>query len=131
VCCLFALTNAARERVSGALRGQHLDAGTHGVGSGKETRRAAWLSVGVSEDGLHITDDKAHEQIVPWPQVTEVGVSGGRLSVTWLDGSFAVGAREMEDGMDMIRAILQESGQGGDSQDGFRPPTNFIPLDPK
>jgi hypothetical protein len=97
----------------------------------KKARRAAVASVGVSEDGLHITDDKAHEQIVPWPQVTEVGVSGGRLSVTWLDGSFAVGAREMEDGMDMIRAILQESGQGGDSQDGFRPPTNFIPLDPK
>jgi hypothetical protein len=97
----------------------------------KKARRAAVASVGVAEDGLHIIDDKAHEQIVPWAQVSEVGVNGGRLSVKWPEGSFAVGAREMEDGMDMIRAILQESGQGGDSQDGFRPPTNFIPLDPK
>ncbi len=84
----------------------------------------------MDEDGLYIIDDKAHEQVVPWTQVSEVGVSGGRLTVTWPNGSFAVGAREMKDGMDMIRAILQQSGQDAGSRDGFRPPTNFIPLDP-
>jgi hypothetical protein len=96
----------------------------------KKARRAAVASVGVADNGLHLVDDKAHEKIVPWHQISEVGVNGGRLNVTWPDGSFSVGAREMQDGMEMIRAILQGSGHGDASQDGFRPPTNFIPLDP-
>ncbi len=97
----------------------------------KKARRAAMASVGVDEDGLHLVDDKALEKIVPWNEISEVGVNGGRLSVTWPGGSFAVGAREMQDGMEMIRTILQESGHGDTSQNGFRPPTNFIPLDPQ
>jgi hypothetical protein len=97
----------------------------------KKARRATVAEIGVAEDGLHIVDDRAHRQVVLWTQVSEVSVNGGRLSVTWPDGSLAVGAREMEDGMEMIRTILQQSGHGGESQNGFKPPTNFIPLDPK
>jgi hypothetical protein len=97
----------------------------------KKARRAAVASVGVADNGLHLVDDKAQEQIVSWNEISEVGVNGGRLNVTWPGGSFSVGAREMQDGMEMIRAILQKSGHGDTSQDGFRPPTNFIPLDPK
>ena len=74
----------------------------------KRARRAQVAQIQVADDALILTDER------------------GVLTVTWNGGSFAVGARELENGMDLIRAVhaARERAQGR-----FAPPTNFIPLD--
>jgi hypothetical protein len=91
-----------------------------------KARRAQVAEIGVAEDGLHWRDEKDHETFVAWIDISEVGISGGRLTIEWKGGKLIVGARELEEGMDLIRAVhnARERALGR-----FTPPTNFIPLD--
>jgi hypothetical protein len=92
----------------------------------KRARRAQVAQIQVADDALILTDERSILTRIGWDEVSEIGVSGGRLTVTWNGGSFAVGARELENGMGLIRAVhaARERAQGR-----FAPPTNFIPLD--
>lgn len=102
----------------------------------KKARRSSMAEIGVADDGLHLTDDTGQVRIVAWPQISACDVTGGRLRVLWPDGQLLVGAREVQDGMDMVRAVLQKTGGSLPSDEaadegGFKPPSNFIPLDPR
>ena len=97
----------------------------------KKARRAALSHIGVDDDGLHLVDENAREQKIAWSEISQADVSGGKLRVTWPDGVLEVGAREVQDGMEMVREVLQKCGAASEAATGFKPPTSFIPLDPK
>jgi hypothetical protein len=90
----------------------------------QKARRAQNAAIGVDREGLHLTDEKGQSQFVPWDEVEELGVAGGRLKVVWKNGSLIVGAREVEDGMTMVQLVMNKG------QDEPKQPTNFIPLNP-
>lgn len=92
----------------------------------KKAQRAANASIGVGDDGLHLSDEQGRAVVVPYDDLT-FGVAGGRMALSWPDGKLEVGAREIEDGMDLLRALGAKK-DGGANQ-GFTPPSNFIPLD--
>jgi len=89
----------------------------------KKARRSAVAQIAVGDDGLHLTDENENAQIVAWNDLN-VDISGGRLSLSWPDGKLVVGARELENGMDLVRAVSQHCAHPDK-------PTNFIPLEPK
>jgi hypothetical protein len=96
----------------------------------KKAQRSQHAGIGLDDDGLHITNDKGNTQIIPWTTITKVDVSGGRMIVSWPDGSFAVGARELENGMALVREVTKKRSHGNDSSSPL-PPSNFIPLEPR
>lgn len=91
----------------------------------KKARRAQNAAIGVDENGLHLTDAEGKTQNLAWPEIEAMDVKGARLIVKWAGGSFVVGSREIEDGMTMVRLVMQKG------QDEPPRKTNFIPLDPR
>ena len=92
----------------------------------KKARRAQNAEIGVDEEGLHLTDDAGKSRLVRWDEVQELGVKGGRLQVKWPGGTLVVGAREVQDGMTMVRLVMNHG-----KDDEPRQRTSFIPLDPR
>lgn len=90
----------------------------------QKARRAQNAEIGVDEKGLYLTDARGQTQTLAWENLQDIGVKGGRLNVKWENGSFAVGSREIEDGMTLVRLVMQRGKE--------EPPrkTNFIPLEP-
>ena len=90
-----------------------------------KARRAQTATIGVDENGLHLTDIHGAARTLSWDEIGDIGVRGGRLNVAWPGGSLIVGSREIEDGMDLVRLVTH---RGKDDE----PPrkTNFIPLTP-
>ena len=95
----------------------------------KKAQRSQHAAIGYDEEGLRITDDRGHEQLVAWDAISEIGMSGGRLSIVWPGSSLKVGTREIENGMELVRGLMQH--REGRSTNGSAPPSNFIPLDPR
>ncbi len=93
----------------------------------KKAQRSANAEISVGDDGLHLSDEHARSVVVAWDDLT-FGVVGGRMALSWPDGKLEVGAREIEDGMELMRAIGEK--KNGPARPGFTPPSNFIPLDP-
>jgi hypothetical protein len=97
-----------------------------------KAQRSQNAEFGIDDDGLHITNPAGATQVVAWSEITHLEVIGGRLTVQWDGGQVSVGARELEDGMTLVREVMERynkaTGQGDAS---FKPPTNFIPLDPR
>ena len=93
----------------------------------QKARRAQNAVIGVDKDALHLTDSAGKAQIVPWSEIQELAVKGGRLSVTWNGGSFAVGSREIEAGMTLVRLVMNK----GQDEPPPRTKSNFIPLEPR
>lgn len=91
----------------------------------KKARRAQNAAIGVDTKGLHLTGDDGQTRFIAWAEIQDLGVKGGRLSVTWPGGNFAVGSREIEDGMALVRLVMNK-GQDETPRRG-----NFIPLDPR
>ena len=87
-------------------------------------QRAKVAQIGLDDTGLHLTDANGNLQTVPWTEISDVGTSGGRLQIHWQNGNFIVGAREVENGMELTREILRRVGKPDK-------PSNFIPLDPR
>ncbi len=92
----------------------------------KKAQRSANAEIGVGDDGLHLSDEKGRGVVVPYDDLT-FGVAGGRMALSWPGGQLEVGAREIEDGMDLMRAIGDK--KNGSASGGWTPPSNFIPLD--
>lgn len=92
----------------------------------KKAQRAANAEIGVADDGLHLSDEKGRSVVVPYDDLT-FGVVGGRMALSWTGGKLEVGAREIEDGMDLMRVLSEK--KNGPPRPGFTPPSNFIPLD--
>ena len=92
----------------------------------QKARRAQNAEIGVDEKGLHLTDEKGKSQTLMWEEIQDVGVKGGRLNVKWKGGSLAVGSREIEDGMTLVRLVMAR----GKDEPPPRAKTNFIPLEP-
>lgn len=96
----------------------------------QKAQRSQNAEIGVDGEGLHLVDAKGQSQTVTWEAITECGVQGGRLAVQWnggQGGQLVVGAREIEDGMSLVREVMQQR-QG----DVVSPtPSNFIPLSPR
>lgn len=90
----------------------------------RKARRAQNAEIGVDKDGLHITGADGKSQFVSWEKMEEPQIKGGRLYVRWENGSLLVGAREIEDGMTLVRLVMNKG------QDEPPKPTNFIPLQP-
>jgi MFS family permease len=88
-------------------------------------RRAQIAQIGVDESGLHLTDEKGGVQSLSWSEIQTLDVRGGRLFVAWEGGNFSVGAREIEDGMTLVRLVMNK-GRDDKPRGG-----NFIPLSPK
>lgn len=95
----------------------------------KKAQRSQNAEIGVDAIGLHLTDATGNTQVVAWQEITECGVQGGRLVVSWMGGQLAVGAREVEDGMTLVQQVLQKW-QGEDTAP-HPTPSNFIPLTPR
>jgi len=96
----------------------------------KKAQRAQHAEIGIGADGLHITDAKAQSTIIKWQDISECQVIGGRLRVEWPDGKISIGAREIQDGMTLVRRVTKmwaEHTRG----DKPSPPSNFIPLSPR
>jgi hypothetical protein len=94
----------------------------------KKAQRSQSAGIGLDDEGLHLTDDKGRTQVVPWTTITAVDVSGGRMMVSWPEGSFAVGARELENGMALVREVTKRRSHDNDNP---LSPSNFIPLEPR
>ncbi len=93
----------------------------------KKARRAQNCEIGVDENGLHLIDENGKAQRLTWDEIQDIGLKGGRLNVKWQNGSLAVGSREIEDGMTLVRLVMQ---RGQDNQDQPPRKSNFIPLEP-
>lgn len=101
-----------------------------------KAQRAQNAEIVLDEDELRITDRNGHTQAIPIKEIEKCDVRGGRLVVIYQGHRvLEVGARELFDGMTLVQELLAKwSGKdsGSDSsQNGFKPPTNFIPLDPR
>lgn len=92
----------------------------------QKARRAQNGVIGVDAAGLHLTDSAGKSQSVSWDEIQELGVKGGRLAVTWPGGNFIVGSREIEDGMTLVRLVMNR----GQDEKPPRAKSNFIPLEP-
>ncbi|HEY0075818.1 MAG TPA: hypothetical protein VGB77_17080 [Abditibacteriaceae bacterium] len=90
----------------------------------QKAQRAQNAAISVDENGLHLTDAKGKTQTLAWDELEDISVAGGRLKIKWKNGAFVVGAREIEDGMTMVRLVMHKG------QDEPPKPTNFIPLSP-
>jgi hypothetical protein len=95
----------------------------------RKAQRSQNAEVGMDDAGLHITDPSGRSRDVPWESITDVRVVGGRLMVQWADGSLVVGAREIENGMELVRKVVKRHESGAFEQP--RAFTSFIPLEPK
>ena len=90
----------------------------------RKAKRAQNAAIGVDKTGLHLTDENAKTQFVSWEEMDEPTMKGGRLYVRWKHGSLLVGAREVEDGMTLVRLVMNKG------QDEPPKRSNFIPLEP-
>lgn len=96
----------------------------------KKAQRSQNALIEVDEDGLQLTDSTGNTSVVPWDEIEDYNVIGGRLTLSWKAGQFAVGTREIENGMTLIREVQRFRQQHDPTtQNGF--PSNFIPLEPK
>jgi len=97
----------------------------------KKAQRSQNAEIGVDDAGLHITDDRGRTQSIAWSEISDLKVVGGRLTVTWPGGQFAVGARELEDGMTLMNQVMKYRGGDPERDSLPPPPSNFIPLSPR
>jgi hypothetical protein len=94
----------------------------------KRAQRARQSSIELHADKLEIVQPDGTRQIAPWTEITEIDVQGGRLRVKWPGGEFAVGAREVDNGMQLTQEILRRYQQNRPRPGGV---PLFIPLEPK
>ncbi len=92
----------------------------------QRARRAQKAEIGVDENGLHLTDENGKAQTLTWDEIQDISTKGGRLNVKWKGGSLTVGSREIEDGMTLVRLVMQR----GKDEPPPRAKSNFIPLEP-
>lgn len=112
----------------------------------KKAARAQWSEIGIgkksdsdsndSKNGFHFTDSKNQTQFILWENIETREVRGGRLYLAWRDeknkkNELQFGAREVENGMELIQLLASRGASTPASDDGFEPPSNFIPLAPK
>ncbi|MBV9868085.1 MAG: hypothetical protein JO316_22245 [Abitibacteriaceae bacterium] len=95
----------------------------------KKAQRSQNAEIGLDDAGLYLTDATGHTQVVGWQDITECGVQGGRLTISWPGGNLAIGAREVEDGMTLVQQVLQQ--RQGEITESHPAPSNFIPLTPR
>lgn len=94
----------------------------------KRAQRARQCSIELHGDRLEIVNPDGSRQVSAWTEITEIDVQGGRLRVKWPGGEFAVGAREVDNGMQLTQEILRRYQQSRPRPGGV---PLFIPLEPK
>ena len=97
-----------------------------------KAQRAQNAEIVLGDDDLQITDRHGKTLALLIKDIENCEVRGGRLVV--VSGGnrvLEVGARELFDGMTLVQELLAKWSGKGSSQNGFQPPTNFIPLDPR
>jgi hypothetical protein len=92
-----------------------------------KAQRAQNAAIGADENGLQITDAKGQTQTLRWDEIEKTEVVNGRLQIQWNGGEMKFGAREIENGMQLINLIARHTGSTPDTKGG----SNFIPLNPK
>jgi uncharacterized membrane protein len=99
-----------------------------------KARRAEKAEIAIDEEALTIVDAREYSRRVVWRDLQQCEARGGRLSLKWQDERGAqtleVGAREIENGMDFVRQSLELYNMAH-GQNRAKPPTNFIPLEPR
>ncbi len=74
----------------------------------RDVRR--WLKSAVADDGLHLTDDAGRTRIVAWPQISACDVTRRAIARAVARRPTACRAREVQDGMTLVREVLQKTG---------------------
>jgi hypothetical protein len=107
----------------------------------QKAARAQWSEIAIEENsgealGFSFTNPKNQTQFVAWQQIETLEVRGGRLYLAWRDEKnqnyeLQFGAREIENGMELIRLIAARGASTPAPGENFTPPSNFIPLKPK
>jgi len=89
--------------------------------------RAQNAEIEISDEAVLLTDARGQTQRILWNEIEKLEVRGGRLTISWDGGEIALGAREIENGMELVREITQRHS----GKKTWSPPSNFIPLEPK
>lgn len=89
-----------------------------------KAQRAQNSKIVVQDDGFEMTDAQGNTETIAWEQIESSEVSSGRLLIKWQGGELKFGAREVENGMELIRLLAAQ----GKSTSGSGT-SNFIPLD--
>ena len=97
-----------------------------------KAQRAQNAEIVLDEDELRVTNRKGQTQTIPVKDIETCEVRGGRLVVIYQGNRvLEVGARELFDGMTLVQELLAQWSGKTSADNGFKPPTNFIPLDPR
>ena len=96
----------------------------------KKAQRAQHAALELDDEALHVTDSTGATQVVKWTAITRYDVVGGRMTLEWPGGKLAVGARELENGLTLVREVqrLRTASTLGPAPNGR---SNFIPLEPR
>jgi len=96
----------------------------------KKARRAQRALLELDDDALRVTDAEGATQVVKWTDISRYDVVGGRMTIEWPTGKLAVGARELENGLTLVREVQRHRTENAP---GAAPPkpSNFIPLEPR
>lgn len=98
----------------------------------QKAQRSQFASVGVDDEGLRVTSPEGQTQSVQWQDVIDCRVVNGRLTVVWPSGQLAIGAREMQNGMELVQEVTRQWTRHTRGEADSAPvATNFIPLLPK
>ncbi len=97
-----------------------------------KAQRAQRAEIILDENELRITNRKGQMQVVAIKEIESCETRGGRLVVVHKGNRvLEVGARELFDGMTLIQELVAKWAGETASPNGFQPPTNFIPLEPR
>ncbi len=97
-----------------------------------KAQRAQNAEIILGDDDLQITDRHGKTQTLLIKDIENCEVRGGRLVVIYKGKQvLVVGARELFDGMTLVQELLAKWSGKDSAQNGFQPPSNFIPLDPR
>lgn len=96
-----------------------------------KAQRSQNAEVVLDDNELRITNRKGQMQTIPIAEIESCETRGGRLVVVHKGNrALEVGARELFDGMKLVEELVLKW-SGDKSKNGFQPPTNFIPLEPR
>lgn len=96
-----------------------------------KAQRAQNAEIVLDETELRITNRKGETRTVVIKEIEKCEVRGGRLVVVHQGNRvLEVGARELFDGMKLVEELLKKW-SGDKTTNEFKPPTNFIPLEPR
>lgn len=93
-----------------------------------KARRSQHEEIRVDENGLHFEKENG-STLWAWRDIEECEARGGKLSVKTAQSTLELSAREVENGMELLREIVSRWHQAHGHE--TEKPSNFIPLSPR